>query len=156
MSNIDAVTSCLKTSFHGTTVDKVAHEHQRYTVVYNAVFAPAAPGDTSDAPAAHKDKEKDKDKPEPKERNAKEPAEDPSAKAETTQAPPPAPMNAGEAAVAWEVALVRDAPKTGAVVARLPRGTKVHVGAPKDGWFSIKYGENFASEGYVYRGAIGR
>ncbi len=146
VGNIEAVTSCLKTSFHGTTIDKVAHEHLRYTIVYNAVFAP---GTGSSDPETHKDK----DKTEPKDKNAKEapPAEEP--KAET---PAPAPMNAGEAAVAWEVALVRDAPKTGSVVARLPRGTKVHVGAPKDGWFSIKYGEGFANEGFVYRGAIGR
>jgi len=155
VANLDAVQSCLKTSFHGTTIDKVAHEHARYTVVYNAVFAPGTRGDdaSDDKPTAHKDKDKDKDKPDPKEKSAKE---NPDENKSETPTPPAPPANAGEAAVAWEVALVRDAPKTGAVVARLPRGTKVHVGSPKDGWFSIKFGENFATEGYVYRGAIGR
>jgi hypothetical protein len=42
------------------------------------------------------------------------------------------------------------------LVTRLPRGTKVKVGTRKDGWFQIKFGEGFTSEGWVYRGAIGR
>ncbi|MBF5066364.1 hypothetical protein G6O45_24370, partial [Salmonella enterica subsp. enterica serovar Istanbul] len=45
---------------------------------------------------------------------------------------------------------------TGSVVARLPRGTKVKLGPIKDGWYAIKYGDGFASDGFVYRGAIGR
>jgi hypothetical protein len=65
-------------------------------------------------------------------------------------------VHAGEAVVAWEVALVRDAPKTGAVVARLPRGTKVEVGAAQDGWYAVKFGDGFASDGWVHRGAIGK
>jgi SH3-like domain-containing protein len=56
--------------------------------------------------------------------------------------------------VAWEVAIVRDAPRTGAVVARLPRGTKVKLGANQEGWFKIEYGTG--AEGWVYRGALGR
>ena len=51
---------------------------------------------------------------------------------------------------------MRDTPKTGGLLARLPRGTKVKVGTAKDGWFLIKYGESYAREGWVYRGAIGR
>ena len=61
------------------------------------------------------------------------------------------------AQVAWEVAIVRDTPRTGAVVARLQRGTKVRLGAAgQDGWYRVKYGNDFGSEGWVYRGAIGR
>jgi hypothetical protein len=63
---------------------------------------------------------------------------------------------AATAQVAWEVAIVRDAPRTGQVVARLQRGTKVHVGAGQDGWFRVQFGNDFASDGWVYRGAIGR
>ena len=51
---------------------------------------------------------------------------------------------------------MRDVPKTGAVVARLPRGSKVKLGAIKDGWYAIKFGDGFASDGFVYRGALGR
>ena len=58
--------------------------------------------------------------------------------------------------VQWDVAIVRDAPKTGKVVARLQRGTALRVGAMKDGWYPVKYGDGFASEGWVYRAAIGR
>jgi hypothetical protein len=62
----------------------------------------------------------------------------------------------GTALVTWDVAIVRDAPRTGKVVVRLQRGTAVRIGAAKDGWYPIKYGDGFASEGWVYRGAIGK
>jgi hypothetical protein len=139
LPNLDAVTSCLKTSFHGTSTTATPHEHPRYTVSYNAIFAPSS-GDDDDLAAKKGEKGAEKS-----ERSAKE------ARDEKPERP-----EAGEATVAWEVALVRDTPKTGALVSRLPRGTKVKVGAAKDGWFPIKYGEGFAREGWVYRGAIGR
>jgi hypothetical protein len=60
------------------------------------------------------------------------------------------------AEVQWEVALVREVAKTGKIIARLPRGTSVRVGPPKDGWYPVKYGSDFAGDGWVYRGAIGR
>jgi len=37
-----------------------------------------------------------------------------------------------------------------------PRGTAVHVGPVRDGWVPVKYGDGFASDGWLYRGAIGR
>ena len=83
-----------------------------------------------------------------------------SAPASTASAPEPAasPERAsdGIAQVEWPVAIVRDAPKTGKVVVRLQQGTTVHVGAVKDGWYPIQYGDGFSSDGWVYRGAIGR
>ena len=86
-----------------------------------------------------------------------EPAERSDRGAKAVDPEPKAPaLAAGEAAVEWEVALVRDLPKTGQVVARLPRGTKVKVGSAKEGWYSVKYGAAFANEGWLYRGAIGR
>lgn len=60
------------------------------------------------------------------------------------------------AEVRWETALVRDAPRNGAIVARLPRGTKLHLGVAKDGWYPVKFGPDFATDGWVYRGAIGK
>jgi hypothetical protein len=62
----------------------------------------------------------------------------------------------GQAAVAWETAIVRDAPHTGAIVAHLTRGAKVQLGTNEGGWYKIKFGPSFASEGWVYRGAIGK
>ena len=140
VGNLDGITGCLKTHFSGVAATNVAHEHTRYVVAYNATFAPSA---VEPAPSKVADKADKADKPEPPEKSAKE-ADKPDAPA------------TGEASVGWEVALVRDVPKTGAVVARLPRGTKVKLGPIKDGWYSIKYGDAFASDGFVYRGAIGR
>lgn len=77
--------------------------------------------------------------------------------AATISAPLPPEASAESAAqVEWEVAIVRDVPKTGKVVARLQRGATVHIGAAKDGWYPVKYGDGYASTGWVYRGAIGR
>lgn len=148
LPNLDAITSCLKTSFHGTSTTATPHEHSKYTVAYVATFAPGAGGDDDKAIA----RGKDKDKADPKAKTTPEEKEESAPKAET----PAAPSNNGEAQVAWEVALVRDAPKTGGLVSRLPRGTKVKVGASKDGWYQIKFGDGFANDGWVYRGAIGR
>jgi hypothetical protein len=64
--------------------------------------------------------------------------------------------SAPTAQVEWDVAIVRDAPKSGKVVARLPRGTTLRVGLPKDGWWPVKYGDGYTNDGWVYGGAIGR
>ena len=79
-----------------------------------------------------------------------------SAAASGAPARPGGEAESGAAQVVWEVAIVRDAPKTGKVVARLQRGTELHLGSPKDGWYPVKFGDGFASDGWVYRGAIGR
>jgi len=65
-----------------------------------------------------------------------------------------APAQSGETEVVWDVAIVRDAPHTGSIVARLPRGSKVQLGSQQSGWYKITYGAS--SEGWVYRGAVGR
>jgi hypothetical protein len=65
-------------------------------------------------------------------------------------------VEGGTAQVIWEVAIVRDSPRTGQVLARLVRGTKIRLGSGEDGWYSVKYGSDFSSEGWVYRGAIGK
>ncbi len=143
VQNLDAITSCLKTAFHNTSATSTPHEHPRYTVSYVAIFAPAtagAPDEIADKGTAAA----------PHDKGAKE------APADDKAAAPAVATGASEAAVTWEVALVRDTPKTGALVGRLPRGSKVKVGASKDGWYAIKFGDNFASDGWVYRGAIGR
>ncbi|MBX3192468.1 MAG: hypothetical protein KF819_36090 [Labilithrix sp.] len=142
VGNIDGITGCLKTHFQGVSTAGVSHEHARYTVAYTATFAPPIEGALS--------KDKDKDKPEASEPSAKE------TKDAAKEPDKPDPAAGSEAAVGWEVALVRDVPKTGAVVARLPRGTKVKIGQVKDGWYAIKFGEGFGAEGWVYRGALGR
>ncbi|MFO0740482.1 MAG: SH3 domain-containing protein [Labilithrix sp.] len=149
VQNLDAVQSCLKTVFHNTATTATPHEHNRYTVVYTAQLAPGA--DDKDKVADKSDKGDKADKGDSKAKA--EPADDkPSEKSDK----PATPTATGEAEVGWDVGLVRDTPKTGALVARLPRGTKVKVGASKDGWYQVKYGDGFANEGWLYRGAIGR
>ncbi|AKU98073.1 hypothetical protein AKJ09_04737 [Labilithrix luteola] len=148
VGNIDGIGGCLKTLFQGTGVSGVAHEHARYTVAYSATLAPSTGASSldkgdKDPIGARVDKNA-------KARSGEDAPDD------SKDRPEPAPVAGGEASVGWEVALVRDVPKTGQVVARLPRGTKVKVGNVKDGWFSIKYGDGFASDGWVYRGAINR
>jgi hypothetical protein len=70
---------------------------------------------------------------------------------------PPSDTAEGSAQIVWEVALVRDAPKTGGkIVARLPRGTTVRLGPLKEGWYPVKYGDGFSGDGWVFRGAVGR
>lgn len=148
LSNTDALSSCLKSAFDGTSTKDARHEHPRYTVAYSAIFAPSAGDDDKLA-----SKKGDKDRSEKSAKEAPDEKEETSAKAEKAATPA---LASGEAQVAWEVALVRDTPKTGGLVARLPRGSKVKVGAAKDGWFQVKFGEGYAHEGWVYRGAIGR
>lgn len=141
VQNLDAVTSCLKTSFHNTATTATPHEHSKYTVVYTAQLSAPEP---EKAVAGHE------------KNDAKDTKDTAKAKTEPEAAPAPAQVATGEAEVSWDVALVRESPKTGNLVQRLPRGSKVKVGASKDGWYQIKYGDGFASEGWVYRGAIGR
>jgi hypothetical protein len=80
----------------------------------------------------------------------------PLATASASQASSQAAADGKPTQVEWEVALVRDAPKTGKVVARLPRGSRLLVGPVKDGWYPVTYGSGNSSQGWVYRGAIGR
>jgi hypothetical protein len=148
VANVEGLGACAKKEFAGITLGNAAHEHARYTVAYNAVFAAAggAKEEPKDATPASARSDKASDKPSEKTDKPSEKTDKPS---EKTDKP-------GEATVAWEVALVRDTPKTGDVVARLPRGTKVKVGTLKEGWYGIKFGDGFGTDGYVYRGAIGR
>jgi hypothetical protein len=129
--------SCVKTAFQGVSLGALDHQNRRYTIAYSVLFAatdhvpapPSTPSGPSDGvPVA--------------------------TVTESALAKPSS--DDGSAEVAWEVAIVRDAPHTGAVLARLPRGTKVRVGATQDGWYKIGYSGPATGEGWVYRGAIGR
>jgi hypothetical protein len=132
-STADALLVCAKSALASASLEGVAHEQTRYSVSYSAVFAGSAGTAVASPPAA-------------------------AATTAVTQSPAPAAPapSDGTAQVEWEVAIVRDVPKTGKVIAKLQRGTAVHVGAMKDGWFPVKYGDGFASDGWLYRGAIGR
>jgi hypothetical protein len=127
VSSPDALLACAKTALHGVGLGGIPHENPRYTVAYAITFAAAAPSETPVSPAAP-------------ERSGAEAAHGAD----------------GTAQVVWEVAIVRDAPKTGKVVARLQHGSELRLGTAKDGWYPVKFGDGFASDGWVYRGAIGK
>jgi hypothetical protein len=132
--------TCVKGAFQGVSLGALDHQNPRYTIGYNVVFTPT---DHGSAPATT---------------TPSGPADGVPAAVVSPSAPSApstkAPADDSSAEIAWDVAIVRDAPRTGAVVARLPRGTKVKLGSGQDGWYKIEYGP--ASEGWVYRGAVGR
>jgi hypothetical protein len=121
--NLESIGGCVKQSFAGVSLGAMDHEHQRYTVAFNATFSAPEPGGATSTPGT--------------------PAGNVSPDAPT-------------AAVVWEVAIVRDSPRIGQVIGRLQRGTRVRVGQGQDNWYRVRYGSAFASEGWVYRGSIGR
>jgi hypothetical protein len=123
----EALVRCADAAFEKVSLGEVPHEHRRYTVFYNATFSPQAKSD-----------EPSNDKPVVEGRAAG-----------TTTSESPA---SGAAAVGWDVAIVRDAPKTGAIVGRVLRGSKVKVVAHQGEWYRVQYG---SIEGWVYRGTIG-
>jgi hypothetical protein len=131
LSNIESIGACVKQQFAGLSLGAVDHEHPRYTVSYTTTLSPpdAAPSVPA-GPAA------------------------PSVA--TSSAPSSVSTDAPTASVVWEVAIVRDAPRTGQVVSRLQRGAKVRVGQGQDNWYRVRYGGGFSGEGWVYRGAIGK
>jgi hypothetical protein len=57
------------------------------------------------------------------------------------------------ASVTWNAALVRSEPKTGKVLMRLVRGTRVKILGRRKDWYRVKIRDK---EGWVYRGALGR
>jgi hypothetical protein len=64
----------------------------------------------------------------------------------------PATNDGSSAFVAWDVAQVREAPRTGAVVERLLKGAKVKVLGHDGSWYRVQYG---SIQGWVFREAIG-
>ena len=56
------------------------------------------------------------------------------------------------AVVAWDVAILRDSPRSGAVVERVLKGAKVKILSHDGSWYRVQY-QTF--QGWVYREAIG-
>jgi hypothetical protein len=136
-ANAEALVDCARDNLRSVSLASLAHEQARYVVNYLASFGPRAESSAATNP----------------------PASWTGPPVLPAPASPPATAAAngadGIAQVAWDVALVRDAPKTGRVVARLRRGTAVRAGAADDGWVPVRYGDDFARLGWVYHGAIG-
>lgn len=127
----EALLKCAETAFGKVNLGEVAHKHRRYLIFYTVSFAG---GDKAAEPASEKATEKAA-------------IEGPVAATTTSETPA-----AGFANVVWDVVLVRDAPKTGTVVGRIMRGSKVKVISHQGEWYRVAFG---ATEGWVYRGTIG-
>jgi hypothetical protein len=132
VDNKDSLDMCLRMALENVSLNAVAHDNPLYGVFYSVTFTPRD-SSTGSAPVAEAT-----------------PGGAATGGAADTEGSPQT------AQVAWEVAIVRDAPRTGGVVGRLQRGAKVRVSTGQDGWYRVKYGPDFGSEGWVYRGAIGK
>jgi hypothetical protein len=144
----EALGTCLKQHFLAFDLASIAHQHPRYTVSFQTTFTPAPGGAPASAPASAAAP----DAPPP-------PVSGPGASADgpPDTAPAPAPAASGETlSIEWDVALIRETPRTGTIVARLRKGAKVKVAGTQDGWYHIRFGDDFGTDGWVYRGAIGR
>lgn len=147
VSSPDALLACAKTDIAKLSLVGVPHDNPRYSVAYTVAFAPApatSPSASASGSAVRTGGEVE---------GTKSPNTGAGAGLREPARGEPA---EGNAQVVWEVAIVRDAPKSGKVVGRLPRGAELHLGQPKDGWYPVKFGDGFAGDGWVYRGAIGR
>lgn len=122
---------CLRIALETAKLGKVRHAHDRYSIAYNAFFEDPAVSPSGALPASS-----------------------PSVVDKVVSTPAKDAVDKTRGRVEWEVAIVRDAPKTGAIVARLPKGSLIRVGPSKEGWISIGYGDGFAQSGWVYRGAL--
>ena len=58
----------------------------------------------------------------------------------------------GSGVVSWDTAPIRKEPKTGDVVMRAVKGTRVKILAKQNDWYRVEVG---SKTGWVYRGAIG-
>ena len=56
----------------------------------------------------------------------------------------------------WGVAIIRDAPRTGAIVGRLVQGTAVEMVDRRGGWYAIRWGRSGTNVGWTFRDAIGQ
>ena len=129
----DALVKCADTAFDKVSLAEIPHKHRRYLLFYTASFA------GTDKVAGDKA---------PTEPTADKPAvEGPVAGTTTSESPA-----SGFATVVWDVVLVRDAPKTGTVVGRIMRGSRVKVVSHQGEWYRVSFG---TTEGWVYRGTIG-
>jgi hypothetical protein len=145
IENKDTFNGCLSSAFEKVSLGAMAHDNVRYTVSYSVHFAPrgsvtpATPGAVGTPTGGGTSTGTGTGSATP-----------------STASSPTADVAADSAEVVWQVAIVRDAPRTGNVVARLPRGSTVKIASNQEGWYRVQYGPSFGSEGWVYRASVGK
>ncbi len=156
--------ACVRDGF-GTMDElwRVPGQHPRYLFYFTARFGPMSAGTATPAP----DPTPVPEPPVPVQVQVQEPTPAPAPVAAPAPAPVAAPtglptpaelvrMRAlGNGTVTWSAAVVRDAPRTGEVVARLPQGTPVEWVDRRGGWYAIRWGRS-NNVGWTYREAIGQ
>ena len=60
----------------------------------------------------------------------------------------------GLATIGWDVAVVRDQPEDGKIIARIRYGTRVVVTARRGKWYEVKFDAK-GTKGWVHRNALG-
>jgi len=123
----EAIATCATDALMPFAFDGLDRKFAEYRVAYKLTLTPVADSQQAGPSAAT-----------PRERGDKNTAQDATARIE------------------WEIALVRDAARTGSVTARLPRGSQVRIVRTDGGWYNVNYGENFREQGWLYRSALGR
>ncbi len=121
-TTVRGIIACVADYISDVSPEKIAHKYSRYRVFYTLKFYP---------PGA---------------------APSPTGAAEEAAAEADAAAARGLATVNWDTALVRDEPRSGAVIARLVRGTRVKLLGRRKDWYRIKIQ---SKEGWVYRAALG-
>lgn len=132
--------------------------HPRYLYYFVARFGPLGPGDVAPAPTPVAAPTPVVATPTPAPTPAPAPTPDPVAPA--AGLPSVSDLqhmrSLGSATVTWGVAIIRDAPRTGAIVGRLVQGTAVEMVDHRGGWYAIRWGRSGTSVGWTFRDAIGQ
>jgi len=123
-STVRGVLKCAVDEFGEAPLHKVSHTYRYYTVFYAVQFFPPGTPLETEEDAADASAKKGDDK-----KDAQ-----------------------SMATVSWDTALVRKQPKSGEIVSRLMRGTRVKVLERQGDWFRIDAG---MATGWVYKQAIG-
>jgi uncharacterized protein YgiM (DUF1202 family) len=128
VSTVRGILKCAGDELKGLELEKIPHTHSRYTVAFSVKFYRPGNGPDEAKPEGDKGDEKGD-----------------AASGEGSEL--------GKATVAWEKALVRESPKDGKVIARLPQGTRVKLLKKDDDWYEVSSG---STKGWLYRSAIGK
>ncbi|MCC6559273.1 MAG: SH3 domain-containing protein [Polyangiaceae bacterium] len=135
-TTVNGILQCAAREFSNIALDEVPHKYRRYSLTYTATFYP---------PGKHPE---DAQTGEGKGPGAQgEEGDGESAGTTTSES-----AASGSATISWDTALVRKEPRTGDVVERLVRGTRVKLIGRQNDWYKI---DHRGKTGWVYRGAIG-
>ena len=140
---VSGIWNCVGEDVKRLRLGGMRHDQRRYTLFYAAFFYP--PGKVLDADNRDDEPRRDGRQPVASAQGQEEGQNGQSAQGG------PSDSSLGFAQIVYDTALVRDAPKTGNVIARLVRGTRVELIGRKDSWYQIRVE---GREGWIYRGAL--